>query len=240
MFPDTSQRTDEEEVMDDFSLEGESFGKVLDSIAMINKWLGGNRITTSALRNEIRKISKDKTIRIIDAGCGNGDMCRAVANMTKKSNLKVEIIGVDANQYTIKYANQLSQDFPEISYKCLDIFSDDFLQIPKDFLITTLTLHHFKDEQIVNWLSSNIKDGSVVIVNDLERSGLSYRLFQGLCFITRMDEMNRKDGLISILRGFKRKDLKDYSNKINEIIGGVMFDIQWKWAFRYLWTIKKI
>ena len=43
-----------------------------------------------------------------------------------------------------------------------------------------------------------------------------------------------EDGLTSVLRGFKRKDLVEISQKIN-----VKPQISWKWAFRFLWIIKK-
>ena len=43
-----------------------------------------------------------------------------------------------------------------------------------------------------------------------------------------------EDGLTSVLRGFKRGDLKKISQKIN-----VKTNVSWKWAFRFLWIIKK-
>ena len=46
--------------------------------------------------------------------------------------------------------------------------------------------------------------------------------------------MVRQDGLTSVLRAFKKKDLENISKKIK-----VHFSIQWKWAFRYLWILKK-
>jgi hypothetical protein len=47
------------------------------------------------------------------------------------------------------------------------------------------------------------------------------------------NKMIIEDGLTSVLRGFKRKDLKEMSEKIN-----VKPVVSWKWAFRYLWILK--
>ena len=47
------------------------------------------------------------------------------------------------------------------------------------------------------------------------------------------NKMIIEDGLTSVLRGFKRKDLKEMSEKIK-----VEPVISWKWAFRYLWILK--
>ncbi len=239
MFPDTSVRTDEEEEMDDFSLAGESFGQVLDNIASINRWLGGNTATISALNQLITEQAFDE-LKIIDAGCGGGDMCREIAKWGRKVGQKTSIIGIDANAYALKHAAKKSTGYKEISYEVVDIFSNKFQEIPSDVLVCTLTLHHFKDPQIVNWLTACIDNGAIVIVNDLHRSGLAYRLFQLVAYVFRLDRMNRDDGLISILRGFKRADLEKYTNSIKENIENIEYSIQWKWAFRYLWLIKKI
>ena len=47
--------------------------------------------------------------------------------------------------------------------------------------------------------------------------------------------MVKTDGLTSILRGFKRKELEQFSEKING-----KSSINWRWAFRYQWIINKI
>jgi heme/copper-type cytochrome/quinol oxidase subunit 2 len=47
--------------------------------------------------------------------------------------------------------------------------------------------------------------------------------------------MSKEDGLTSILRGFKKQELIDFSKKLNF----KKYIIQWKWAFRYQWIIFK-
>jgi hypothetical protein len=73
------------------------------------------------------------------------------------------------------------------------------------------------------------------VINDLHRSALAYRLFQGLCFVFQLNSMSREDGLTSILRGFKKEDLIAFSEKLKFN----NYTIQWKWAFRYQWIISK-
>ena len=74
------------------------------------------------------------------------------------------------------------------------------------------------------------------MINDLHRNAIAYRLFQVICFVFKLNEMPRDDGLISILRGFKKKELVNYSNELKF----KDYNIQWKWAFRYQWIISKI
>ena len=99
-----------------------------------------------------------------------------------------------------------------------------------------MTLHHFKNKEIENLLQhfyTNSKIG--IVINDLHRSGISYRLFQVVAFVFKLNEMSKQDGLTSILRGFKKKELIDFSEKLEF----KKYTIQWKWAFRYQWIINR-
>ena len=46
----TKYRTNEVEIMDDFSINGEILHETLDKLASINKWLGGNKVTLDGLK----------------------------------------------------------------------------------------------------------------------------------------------------------------------------------------------
>src|SRR5690606_38536660 len=122
MTLDTSQRSNAPEFMDDFSMEGELLKDALDKIAVINRLLGGNKITIQGVKELIKNEPANKMITILDVGCGNGDMLRTLAKFANKHNIKLNLIGLDANQFTINHAQNLSLDYPTISYRCEDIF----------------------------------------------------------------------------------------------------------------------
>ena len=234
MAINTKYRTEEEEIMDDFSLEGEELRDALDKIASINQFLGGNKLT---LQGVTKLIHKNDEITIVDLGCGNGDMLRALADFGTKNNYNFKLIGIDANAFTIDYAIKLSKEYPNISYKCEDIFSEPFSQLNYDIVLCTLTLHHFKNNQIDYLLQLFQKQARIgIVINDLHRNIIAYRAFQLICFFFRLNRMSREDGLISILRGFKKQELIDFSER-NQFKN---YTIHWKWAFRYQWIIKKI
>ena len=237
MFLNTKFRTDEDEKMDDFSMKGEILRDALDKIANINQLLGGNRLTLYGVQKLIRNISKNEIITILDVGCGNGDMLRKLAEYGYKKNLNFQLIGIDANNFTINHAKQLSENYSNISFFCHDIFEESFRELKYDIVLCTLTLHHFKENQIINLLNvfyTNSKIG--IVINDLHRNAIAYRLFQVICFVFNLNKMSRDDGLISILRGFTKKELINYSNELKF----KNYNIQWKWAFRYEWIISKI
>ena len=231
---DTSHRSSEMEIMDDFTMEGVLFRDTLDKLEIINRFLGGNTVTIKGLKNLIKNQSKNKTITIVDLGCGNGDILRDVAKFGRKNNYSFKLIGIDANLAAINYAKELSKEYSELSFKTIDILSEDFKKESYDIVLCTLFLHHFKNEELISFLKTTIEKATIgVVVNDLHRHKLAYYLFKLIGFFIK-NKMVRQDGLTSVLRAFKRKDLENISKKIK-----VHFSIQWKWAFRYLWILKK-
>jgi hypothetical protein len=101
--------------------------------------------------------------------------------------------------------------------------------------LCTLTLHHFKDPQLLELIGYFERQAKLgLVINDLHRSALAYYLFQAICFIFRLNDMSREDGLVSILRGFKKRDLQSYSKQLNF----KDYSVQWKWAFRYQWIVR--
>jgi len=233
----TTYRTDDPEIMDDFAMEGESLCDALDKIAAINHLLGGNSITMNGVKKLIGTLPRNQKITIIDLGCGNGDMLRVLADFAKKENRIFELVGVDANDYTIRHARNLSKKSTNITYLTENVFNAAFEKLEYDIALCTLTLHHFKEEEIIKIMETlNEKSKIGIVINDLQRSALAYRLFQLLGFILQLKKMPKEDGLTSILRGFKKAELTRFSKKLNL----TNYTIRWKWAFRYQWIISKI
>ena len=236
MALDTTYRTDLEESMDDFSMDNDGLVTALDDIARINQLLGGNAVTLDGIKKLIENIPLNETITIMDFGCGGGDMLRMLSKYGTQNNLKFNLIGIDANEATIRHAEKCSTEFDNITYLAEDIFLYDFSKYSIDIALITLTLHHFKDDEILKILRTIlnlVKKG--IVVNDLQRSKLAYRLFQAIIFVFRLEKMTANDGLISILRGFKRVDLEKFSSQLSL----KKYSIKWKWAFRYQWIITK-
>ena len=236
MSINTKYRTDTPEIMDDFTLEGEVLREALDKIAKINQFLGGNSLTLNGVKELILTVPKSRLITIVDVGCGNGDLLRVLSNYGKENNYSFSLIGIDANAFTLNHAKKLSESYSNINFQCEDIFEFDFSQLKCDIILCTLTLHHFKNEEIESLLTTFYVNSNLgIVINDLHRSSLAYRLFQIICFLFQLNSMSREDGLTSILRGFKKEELELFSKKL----GFKKYIIKWKWAFRYKWIIRK-
>ena len=236
MTIDTTNRSTEAEIMDDFSIEGEELRDALEKIAKINQLLGGNNVTIDGIYKILSGHSKSEVYTIVDFGCGNGDMLRAVADHFIKKGYNFRLIGIDANEFTINVARELSADYT-IEYLCEDLFETNLSEFHYDIGLCTLTLHHFTDSDIEKLLVNLFENARLgLVINDLQRSKTAYRLFGLVCDVFGLNRMSRLDGQVSILRGFKKIDLIAFSKKL----GFKNYSLDWKWAFRYQWIIEKI
>lgn len=237
MLIDTTQRSNAPEIMDDFAMEGEILRDALDKIASINRLLGGNKVTLEGIEGLLGASPAKKAITVVDIGCGNGDMLRALSDYGTRNGIQFNLLGIDANAFTISHAQRLSESYENISYRCVDIFDDTREDEEWDIVLCTLTLHHFKDDEILKLMNKFYKQSRIgIVINDLHRSAAAYYLFKALCYAFGLNHMSREDGLVSILRGFKRKDLEKYSAALHL----KDFRIRWRWAFRYQWIIRSV
>lgn len=228
----TKYRSTAPEIMDSFELQGKGLEKTLKDLERINRLLGGNRVTIRGI--EKLNFSGNGKLRIADIGCGSGAMLREITKWGRRQHLKLELVGIDANPYTIKIAKELSKDFPEISFRTQNIFSGEFKKSNFDIISCSLTMHHFNKTEIKKLLSILKKQTNLgIVINDLHRSKRAYYLFQLFCFFIVKNNIAKKDGLISILRGFKQEELYELSEELalqNQ-------QIKWCWAFRFQWII---
>tara|TARA_R110000868_G_scaffold145181_1_gene365081 strand:- start:1308 stop:2021 length:714 start_codon:yes stop_codon:yes gene_type:complete len=234
MLVNLSKRSNQPELMDSFKEPVASLQFVFQDINRVNSMLGGNKITINAIRQLIDTGKKEKYV-VVDMGCGDGHMLREVALYFRKHKLNGVFIGIDLNKNALEIARETSKDYPEISYLYQDILTLTEGDLKCDILINTLTMHHFTDDQVLVFLKKfNSLARIGVVINDLQRSRWAYYLFHLFSAIFIKTKIAKIDGLISIRRAFLKKELLSYASKLPN----VSHDIQWKWAFRYLWIMK--
>ncbi|WP_435579565.1 methyltransferase domain-containing protein [Gilvibacter sp.] len=224
-------RSHELEWMDDLEMEGQQLLDTLKTLAKINARLGGDAVSLKGVCKLSREADSATGLHIIDLGCGEGSQLRHLANYSRKHQLDWRFTGVDANATCIAFAEQRSQNYPEITYLKGDVFKWDMPEC--DIVLATLFMHHFDDQQIKQMIeSAKSKTRLGWVVNDLQRSPIAYGLFWSLGLFIR-NEMIMHDGLLSIKKGFKKHELKQMSNTLK-----MQSEVNWNWAFRYLWLLR--
>lgn len=223
-------RSSQDEILDDLNLQGNELGVMLSDLKRVNALLGGNKITSNGISFLMKYRDPTELIHIIDLGCGDGAHLREVAKYGKKNHLNFKLIGVDANPHIIAEAKKRSSGFPEITYHIVDVFKLEESHITFDIAICTLFLHHFKSTEIEVLLQSISKRAKVgVVINDLHRSWIAFYSFKLFSYLFLRSSIAKHDGLVSVARGFKKKEWQQIISKAPNVISR----IRWKWAFRW-------
>ena len=223
------------ELMDDPALDLNTLTLALHDVSQVNKLLGGNQVTINGLDYFFNKYPQ-ASYTIVDLGCGDGEMLRAVAKFGRKKDVSLKLIGMDINEKSLALAKEKSVEYPEITFLQQDILKLDSDSFSCDIVISTLTMHHFTNEEIVIFLKCFLNLATLgFVINDLHRSSIAYNLFKLYSSFFMRTDLARHDGLISIQRAFKKEELTSLAKKLDVKIN----IIKWQWAFRYLWIADK-
>jgi len=225
---DLSRRSYEEEIMDDLNDGSQSLYQALHELDVINKWLGGNEITEKALFN-ILLAQPDKKWRIADIGCGSGNMLCRVAEKARQHDIHVELVGFDANSNVVEYAREHCLAYPEIELICENVYDPSFKNRKFDIILTTLFLHHFKEDALSEMLKGFHQQSNYIIINDLHRHWFAYYSIKWITLLFSKSAMVKNDACLSVWRAFKKDEL----NSIFKNAGIERFSLRWRWAFRW-------
>jgi SAM-dependent methyltransferase len=224
-----SKRSSEVELMDDLNCSGEVVEQTLRELEFINRTLGGNSITVQGVQKLISK-NQDEVFSILDLGCGGGDMLLLLKKKLDDQQVQATFLGLDANPNIVDYAKKNCMGVANISFKTVDIFSEEFKQLKCDIAIATLFFHHFTQEQLVGIFSQLKNQAKLgIVVNDLHRHPLAYYSIKLLTTLFSKSAMVKYDAPLSVLRGFSKAELIS----ILEKAGMQNYKIKWKWAFRW-------
>ncbi len=234
-MPNFSQRANEQEIMDDFSVSDEGLLRTLKELDTINHLLGGNAVTLQGLGTLLGRLQKagrlpeGRPLAIADLGCGSGTMLRLVSERFGKKYGPLELVGIDANPAVVAFA-QKANPAPSIRYEQADITSAGFATQQYDIVLCTLFLHHFERtalETLLVQLKSQARLG--VVVNDLHRHWFAYHSIHWLTALFSRSYMTRFDAKLSVRRAFLRHELEESL----AAAGWKQAELRWKWAFRW-------
>ncbi len=223
-----SQRSTEEEIMDDLACHGPVVDQTLRELDFINKWLGGNAVTLQAVKR-ILKGNPNKLWAVADLGCGSGDMLARIVAWARHQNIRVQGTGIDANPNIVAFARTHHPE-PELSFEATNIFSPSFGQRSFDLVLATLFTHHFTHAQLVA-LFRLLKTQTrvAVIVNDIHRHPLAYYSIKWLTQAFSRSPMVRFDAPLSVRRSFTKREWE----QILAEAGITHYQLRWRWAFRW-------
>lgn len=224
-----AQRSKEKELMDDLNCSGKELNQTLGELKTINRWLGGNYVTTSGLA-KIFKSYPQESYTVADIGCGGGDMISVMDTWAKSKEKLVKFTGIDANRNIIALAAVRLADLPEVAWRVQNVFDEEFSEEKVDISTCTLFTHHFTDSELVELLKSlQAKSRLGIVINDLHRHWFAYHSIKILTHLFSKSKMVQHDASLSVLRSFSRSDWERILDR-----GGIKeYTISWNWAFRW-------
>jgi 2-polyprenyl-3-methyl-5-hydroxy-6-metoxy-1,4-benzoquinol methylase len=203
--PDFSARSNENEWMDNPNADITDLQGAFKDIERVNRFLGGKNamksLLTSAVKNEVIQ-SKH---HIIDMGSAGGDLSFFIAN--ELAPLQINVTGIDLNDYAQTYANQ-HFSHNNLNFVCANVWDEKIYPARPFVIITALFLHHFTDNEIIRLLNFwKETKADAIIINDLHRTPLAYYGFRTLSALLNFSPMATFDGAVSVLSGFKQREL---------------------------------
>lgn len=198
------------ELLDDPDSDAELVTRSLRDVAQANRWFGGTAAVLSAIQptllaakaNEPGSTAQPR-LSLLDIGTGAGDIPERSRRLATRHGVHLTTIGVER---TISVAAGAA---PRAGAMCVA----DGLRLPfrdscVDIVTCSQVLHHFADEEAVVLLREMHRVARrLAVVADLRRSWVAAAGIWVSSFALRFHPVSRHDGVLSVLRGYRRHEL---------------------------------
>jgi ubiquinone/menaquinone biosynthesis C-methylase UbiE len=213
MFEKFRQRSLEPENLDKGSYTPEEYEGCLIELRRINEWLGD----ANALRDSLLKVIEHgdlQSFSVLDVGAGSGELLRVAATWARETKRTGFLVGVELNDRSAQAILEESAAFSEIASVRANGLVLPFADQTFDYVIQSLTLHHFDDAGAVNLLKEM---GRVarrgIFVIDLERNPVAYFFYTTIGRLFLHNRLIREDGALSILKSFTPEELAELGQR---------------------------
>jgi len=207
---DLSRRAELVEMMDQ-PCSYEELRACLHDIARVNRLTFANRPTISWMEELVAAHPPSAApMRVVDVGCGDGDMLRRIDAWAAKRGVPVALTGIDLNPDAIRAAREATRPMQRGEQGIKWIVGDALSNVAIgeiDVVICSLLTHHLTDPQVVQflqWAERTTRRGW--FINDLHRKAVPYHVFRLWARFTNWHPFVKNDGAVSIRRSFLVED----------------------------------
>lgn len=222
-------RSTQSEWMDTETVTPEDFAACLSDLAAVNTVTLARLPTLAFMRRAARR-TQGRPLRVLDVGCGEGDMLRRLHRWGARAGIALDLVGLDRNAQGIQAARAATPASTQIQYREADIFDPDLGQF--DVILSALFTHHLSGPEIIRFIhvmEANAQTGW--FINDLHRHPIARHGFRALSAAANWHRFVQHDGPISVERAFTRAD---WQRLLHD--AGVKASIRWHPPFRYCVT----
>jgi SAM-dependent methyltransferase len=165
----------------------------LEDLVRINRNFGGHSVLKQMVN---RVLEKDERFSLLDIGAASGDTARV---------LQAAYPGATITSFDYNVVNLQAAPRPKLLG---DAFALPFRPASFDYVICSLFLHHFADEEIVGLLRNFYAVARRgLFISDLQRSIFPYYFLPITRLIYKWDWITVHDGMISVRAAFRKGEL---------------------------------
>ncbi|HXD49436.1 MAG TPA: methyltransferase domain-containing protein [Gemmatimonadaceae bacterium] len=201
------------ELLDDPQIDAAVRERSIIDVTRSNRWLGGLRAASAALRDALRDAMRSvldetagarRALTLLDVGTGLADIPQSARAVARALGIELFTVGVDEASSLLVAARSAID-----AGVCADALALPFADGAVDVVICSQLLHHFVDAdaaRLVNELNRVAR--RAVVVSDLRRSWVAAAGFWLVSFPLRFHPVTRHDGTVSVMRGFTASELQ--------------------------------
>lgn len=193
------------ELMDDPHCDPRRLAATYRRFDLVNRAVSGwGGVYRAHVRPRLRALGRPA--RVLDLGCGGGDVVVRLAGLTARDGLDVEWIGADPDPRALESARE--RERPRVKFVARG--SAELLAEGQrfDIVLSNHVLHHLDSAELRDFTNdSRALARSVVLHADIARSRLAYGLYAVGVTPLAPGTFLRTDGLRSIRRSYRADEL---------------------------------
>jgi len=187
------------ELFDDPAADAATVLASLGDIARANHWFGGAAAAVSRLDEFFRAAPPGAALTLLDVGTGDGDIPRTAQRRAASRGLHLRLVGLERHRAAARLAARGGALAPLLAdARALPIAAGAV-----DLVLCSQLLHHFAGPALVAAIAELSRVARLgVVVSDLRPSAVAAFGFWLAGIPLRFHPVTRRDGFVSVLRGF--------------------------------------
>lgn len=193
------------ELMDDPDCDPRALAATYRRFDVVNRLVSAwGHVYRTRVRPELRALGRPA--RVLDLGCGGGDVVVRLAALAARDGLEVEWVGADPDPRAVEAARERQRS----GVRFVAQGSDDLLSAGErfDLVISNHVLHHLDADGLRRFADDSLAlSRGRVLHADIARGRLAYALYAAGIAPLAAGTFLRVDGLRSIRRSYRAPEL---------------------------------
>jgi hypothetical protein len=187
------------ELFDDPAADAATVIATLRDIARANRYFGGAAAAVARLDEFFRAQPRGATLTLLDVGTGEGDIPRAARRRAESRGLRLRVLGLEWHRAAARLAARDGTIVPLLA----DAHALPLRAASVDLVLCSQLLHHFRGKALVSAIAELARVARLgAVIADLLPSPIAALSFWLAGYPLRFHPVTRRDGLVSVLRGF--------------------------------------